>query len=198
MMEFGFGVIAALAAIGGWILGVVGFFLALAARTEIARLRRTIADTYPQPQADTHPRPQADSYQPPQPVSPPAAAPVATPPPPPPEPADQPWEQAAPEAPSRDLEAVLTTRWGVWLGAAALMLAGVFLVRYAVDQGLLGPGPRCVLAGLLGCALIVAAEWLRRREALHPEIADQAAPGLAAGGARCCSVRATGPACCMR
>ena len=42
MMEFGFGVIAALAAIGGWILGVVGFFLALAARTEIARLRRTI------------------------------------------------------------------------------------------------------------------------------------------------------------
>ncbi|HEX3405082.1 MAG TPA: DUF2339 domain-containing protein [Acetobacteraceae bacterium] len=182
MMEFGFGVIAALAAIGGWILGVVGFFLALAARTEIARLRRTIADTYPQPLADTYPQPLADSYQPPQPVSPPAAAPIATPPPPPPEPADQPWKQAAPEAPSRDLEAVLTTRWGVWLGAAALMLAGVFLVRYAVDQGLLGPGPRCVLAGLLGCALIVAAEWLRRREAVHPEIADQAAPGLAGGG----------------
>ena len=85
-------------------------------------------------------------------------------------------------APSRDLEAVLTTRWGVWLGAAALVLAGVFLVRYAVDQGLLGPGPRRVFAGLLGAALIVSAEWLRRQEVVHPGIADQTAPGLAAGG----------------
>ena len=62
------------------------------------------------------------------------------------------------------------------------MLAGVFLIRYAVDQGLLGPATRCVLAALLGIALIVAAEWLRRREVLRPGITDQAAPGLAAGG----------------
>ena len=77
---------------------------------------------------------------------------------------------------------MLTARWGVWLGAAALVLAGVFLVRYAVDEGLLGPAIRCVLAALLGAALIVAAEWLRRREVLRPDITDQAAPGLAAGG----------------
>jgi uncharacterized membrane protein len=50
---------------------------------------------------------------------------------------------APPEA-RPDIEALLTARWGVWLGAAALVLAGVFLVRYAVDQGLLGPTPRCI------------------------------------------------------
>jgi len=73
-------------------------------------------------------------------------------------------------------------RWGVWLGAVALVMAGVFLVRYAAEQGLLGPAPRCALAGLLGLALIVGAEWLRRWENVPSGIADQAAPALAAGG----------------
>ncbi len=91
----------------------------------------------------------------------------------------------APAKPSRDLETLLTARWGVWLGSAALLLAGVFLIRYAVEQELLGPGARCVLAALLGVALLAAAEWLTRHE--PPEIpgpfhADQAPAGLAAGG----------------
>jgi uncharacterized membrane protein len=73
----------------------------------------------------------------------------------------------------------------VWIGALALLLAGVFLIRYAVERGLLGPAPRCVLATLLGIALLAAAEWLRRRTA--PEIpgptgGDQAPAALAAGG----------------
>jgi len=135
-----------------------------------------------------------------------AAEPIAVPPPvPSPEPAAErageeawppaqasPW-QAMPPAPGPpppeppppqriDLEALLTMRWGVWLGAVALVMAGVFLVRYAAEQGLLGPGTRCALAGLLGLALIVGAEWVRRREALRPGVADQAAPALAAGG----------------
>ena len=81
-----------------------------------------------------------------------------------------------------DFETLLTTRWGVWLGSGALLLAGVFLIRYAVDEGLLGPATRCVLAVLLGIALLVGAEWLRRREALEEVLKDRAAPGLAAGG----------------
>src|SRR5205807_877827 len=72
--------------------------------------------------------------------------------------------QAAPPPRKRmDLEVLLTQRWGVWLGAAALLLAAVFLVRTAVEQGWLGPAPRCALAVLLGAALIGCAEWLRRR-----------------------------------
>ena len=167
MSEIEFAIVVLLAIAGGWVIGIVGFFQAKMARREIAQLRRAVADLRPAPPP---PSPEVRSPEtrpwrlPESPVAPPLP------------------QSAEPAAPSRDLEAVLTTRWGVWLGAAALVLAGVFLVRYAVDQGLLGPGPRCVLAGLLGAALIVGAEWLRRQDAERPGISDQAAPGLAAGG----------------
>ncbi|MFC7543570.1 DUF2339 domain-containing protein [Siccirubricoccus deserti] len=93
--------------------------------------------------------------------------------------------EAAPVRARPGLEEALTLRWGVWLGAGALLLAGVFLVRTAVEEGWLGPGPRCALAGLLGLLLISGAEWLRRRPAAdRPNIPwqDQAPPALAAGG----------------
>jgi uncharacterized membrane protein len=89
-------------------------------------------------------------------------------------------------APPIDIEALLTARWGVWLGAAALLLAGVFLIRYAVEQELLGPGLRCVLAALLGVVLLAGAEWLTRHAGPTlpgPLRVDQAPGGLAAGGA---------------
>jgi uncharacterized membrane protein len=166
-------VLLVIALIGSWVLGVVGFFRALSAHAEIATLRRTVEALG------------ASSATAPRELRP-ASVPEVAPPPVP----EQPEFPAtilepagtAPPAARPDIEVLLTARWGVWLGAAALVLAGVFLVRYAVDQGLLGPSPRCILAALLGAALIVAAEWLRRREILQPGITDQAAPGLAAGG----------------
>ena len=167
MTEIEFAIVVLLAVAGGWVIGIVGFAQAIMARKEIAQLRGALADLRraPGPPSPEVRSPETRPWRLPQP-------PVAP----------QPPRSAEPAAPSRDLEAVLTTRWGVWLGAAALVLAGVFLVRYAVDQGLLGPGPRCAFAGLLGGALIVGAEWLRRQEVARPGIADQAAPGLAAGG----------------
>ena len=161
-------VLFVLALIAGWFLGVIAFFKVLSARSEIAALRRRLEALA---SGDTAP------------ASVPFVPPVVT------EPAAEPppfaAESAEPlaEAPPRpDIEALLTARWGVWLGAAALVLAGVFLVRYAVEQGLLGPAPRCVLAALLGLALLAAAEWLHRREAPQPGMTDQAPPALAAGG----------------
>lgn len=56
------------------------------------------------------------------------------------------------------------TRWVVWVGGLALALGGIFLVRYSIEQGLVGPGVRIMLAGLLAAALIVAGEWQRRTE----------------------------------
>jgi uncharacterized membrane protein len=53
------------------------------------------------------------------------------------------------------------TRWVVWVGGIALALGGVFLVRYSIEQGLVGPGVRIMLGGLLAAALIVAGEWQR-------------------------------------
>ena len=88
-------------------------------------------------------------------------------------------------APRPRPRSVLTTSWGVWLGSAALLLAGVFLVRYAVEQELLGPAARCGVAALLGLVLLAAAEFLHRHEGpplVGPFRIDQAPSGLAAGG----------------
>lgn len=105
--------------------------------------------------------------------------------PPPFEPEAQPVAGAMPAAPKRSLEETLTLRWGVWLGAAALLLAAIFLLRIAVEEGWLGPEARCVLAALLGFALIAAGEWLERRP-LTRKLAmvrpDHAPPALTAGG----------------
>ncbi len=58
-------------------------------------------------------------------------------------------------------------RWTVWVGGLALALGGVFLVRFAVEQNLLGPVARICLGLLLAIALLVAGEWLRRGEKRH-------------------------------
>jgi uncharacterized membrane protein len=56
----------------------------------------------------------------------------------------------------------LGARWAVWVGGIALALGGVFLVRYAVEQDLIGPLARIVLGLLLAAGLMGAGEWLRR------------------------------------
>ena len=66
-----------------------------------------------------------------------------------------------------NLERSITSRWFVWLGAATLALAGVFLVREAVERGWLGPGVRVSLGFLAGLALIALGEWVRRRFPAH-------------------------------
>lgn len=58
------------------------------------------------------------------------------------------------------------TRWVVWAGGLALALGGIFLVRYSIQQGLIGPGVRIFLGALLAAALIAAGEWTRRKEKL--------------------------------
>ncbi|WP_376095162.1 DUF2339 domain-containing protein [Roseomonas sp. CCTCC AB2023176] len=83
---------------------------------------------------------------------------------------------------------MLTQRWGVWLGAVAILLAGVFLVRTALEQGWIGPVERCVAAAVLGFALVAAAEWMRRRPVTPageaaPEAGDAAPMPGAAGEA---------------
>jgi uncharacterized membrane protein len=58
------------------------------------------------------------------------------------------------------------TRWVVWVGGVALALGGIFLVRYTIQQGLIGPGVRIMLGALLALALVFAGEWARRGERL--------------------------------
>ncbi len=158
--------------VAGYVLGIAGFFSAQSAHRELRRLRTQLeGGAVPDTLRPAVPEP-----------------PIWQPAPPAPEPAFEPAPllvETEPPPPARsgfDIEMLLTQRWGVWAGAAALLLAGVFLVRVVAEAGLLGPGPRCAMAGLLGFALLAAAEWLRRRPA--PEGApwiDLAPSALAAG-----------------
>ena len=66
--------------------------------------------------------------------------------------------------PSATLEERFGTQWVVWIGGLALALGAIFLVRYTVEQGLLGPGVRIFLAAVFAAILIAAGEWTRRKE----------------------------------
>ncbi|MFG1317300.1 DUF2339 domain-containing protein [Xanthobacter autotrophicus] len=119
------------------------------------------------------PRPPDQAAAPPEPARPPAMHDVTRPPslstP------SQP-EDAAPPVPPRPgfdagqlkerfagFEEKVGARWAVWVGGLALALGGVFLVRFAVEQDLIGPAMRVGLGLLLAVALLAGGEVLRRR-----------------------------------
>jgi uncharacterized membrane protein len=106
--------------------------------------------------------------------------------PPPAPPAGMEKAAPSPEEPSRDIESALGARWAVWVGGLALALGGIFLVRYTIEAGLLGPAARVSLAGALGIVLIAVAEYLRRTRLEMPSPGAKGAylPGiLTAAGA---------------
>ncbi|MEM9531164.1 MAG: DUF2339 domain-containing protein [Pseudomonadota bacterium] len=57
----------------------------------------------------------------------------------------------------------LQANWMTWLGGGCVSLAGLFLVRYSMDQGWLGPVARIAAALITGALLVTGAEYLRRR-----------------------------------
>ena len=167
-------------------------------RFEIVSLRRELADTGAQPPAPAN-----------QGVTPAAAERVVAPEPrsietPPivvrqPE---QPRQTVQPPAPveepvvatdgaatdwartSASIERMVAANWLVWVGGAALALGGIFLVRFAWEQGYFGPLARTIAATLAGIAMIAASEWLRRRVPADAEGQISRAPLLvAAAGA---------------
>jgi uncharacterized membrane protein len=81
-----------------------------------------------------------------------------------------PLTSPAPAAASRKssvgFEERFGTRWVVWVGGVALALGGIFLVRYTVQQGLIGPAVRIILGALLALTLVGIGEWSRRSERL--------------------------------
>lgn len=98
-------------------------------------------------------------------------------------PAEIPPPAATPTAPA--FEESLTSRWFVWLGAVALALGSVFLVKYSIERGWMGPAVRVLLGGALGLALSLGGEALRRRPlqravaAIRP---DYVPPALTSAG----------------
>jgi uncharacterized membrane protein len=185
-MEIFFGLIVLLLLLGVPVAAIVALAksAALGARLRglefrLAALERatTAAAAAPEPSAPvsppTPPAPEASSIaaDPEIPAQEPAAPPAA------PEPALAATSpiapesaasraQAVPAAPAMSLEERLGTQWAVWVGGLAVALGGIFLVRYSIAQGLIGPGVRITLGALLALALVVAGEWARRSERL--------------------------------
>ena len=58
----------------------------------------------------------------------------------------------------------LVEHWLVWLGGATIALGGAFLVKLSIDYGLLTPLVRVTLGILLGIALSVGGEWVKRHD----------------------------------
>jgi uncharacterized membrane protein len=185
-------VILVLIALAIPVLGFVGFFIAVGARNQgretQARLERLEAALraaglkIPETQADMPFAPVPAETGPATPTETPAPAqePIpaatetfeATPEPAPvaqdPEPGVQP--PAAPAGPRPSLEERIGTRWVVWVGGLALGLGGLFLVRFAIDEGFFGPGARIFAGTLFALALLAAGEWMRRRESGAPVV----------------------------
>ncbi|MGN7291731.1 DUF2339 domain-containing protein [Rhizobium sp. SAFR-030] len=68
----------------------------------------------------------------------------------------------APAPPRQSFESRFGARWPVWVGGLALALGGIFLVRYSIDSGLLGPAARLGLAAVFGLLLAATGEFMRR------------------------------------
>ena len=104
----------------------------------------------------------------PAPPPPPIVAAPAEPSPPPEPSAPSltavPLSPPSPSPPKIGFEEKFGTRWVVWVGGVALALGGIFLVRYTIQQGLIGPGVRIFLGALLALALVAVGEWSRRTE----------------------------------
>ncbi|MXO62610.1 DUF2339 domain-containing protein [Qipengyuania oceanensis] len=81
---------------------------------------------------------------------------------------------------SFDFEDIFGRKLPIWGGGVALAVAGVFLVRYAIDAGLLTPSVRVVMAFLFGIGLIGGAEVARRFE--HKVADERVQQALAGAG----------------
>ncbi|MCR2833084.1 DUF2339 domain-containing protein [Parerythrobacter lacustris] len=66
--------------------------------------------------------------------------------------------------PRFDFEDLFGRLLPIWAGGVALAVAGFFLVRYSIEQGLLGPTVRTALGFLFGTGLIAGAELAYRQE----------------------------------
>ena len=83
---------------------------------------------------------------------------------------------------SFDFEDIFGRKLAIWAGGVTLAVAGVFLVLYSIEQGLVTPGLRVAMAFLFGFGLIAAAEaaYRFRERVADPRVAQAlAGAGLA-------------------
>ncbi len=115
--------------------------------------------------------PEAPAAADPPPAPEPAAIPASAPPEPEKTYSDIPPQRPRPkpdgDSPS-PWEWVLSVNWLVWVGGVALALGGIFIVKYSIDNNLLGPWSRIIVGIVLGVIMLAVGEWFRRQ----PEYAE--------------------------
>lgn len=180
MDEFVFFILVGVALV---LLGPIAFIMALVQQSKVRRLNEQVQGleqalyglrgqvfgagvaSEPSPETTTapvpEPRPQSAPVAPPvqpqsvfdEPISAPRpnAQPEVTPPAPR-------VSVPAPKPPSKrkGFEQTLAANWMVWVGGLAIAMGGLFMVRVAIDAGLLGPLARVIMAAVMGAGLIVA------------------------------------------
>jgi uncharacterized membrane protein len=133
-----------------------------AVEQQLAELVQRTTQTPEVAPAAAAPRPAAAPQAAPLPgAAPEPAQPESTPPPPSPAPPST--TPAAPE-PEIGFEERFGTRWTVWIGGVALALGGIFLVKYSIEAGLIGPKLRLFFGALLAATLVAGGAWTRRKE----------------------------------
>ncbi|MFV8783512.1 DUF2339 domain-containing protein [Microbulbifer sp. SA54] len=184
-----FGLLLLLMVICGSLLGLVSYFEVRRLRTEVQQLRADLSGSgSSQPAAAGA---GASGREPPiQSASEPVAAVPAGPAPIPPAQGSVPKPRpviargAAPaggrvKSPVSPLWSHIRDNWMVWLGGGCVALAGIFLARYGIEQGLLGPRVRVAMGLVTAAVLYLVSEYLRRKTGgSHPAFA-----ALAGGGA---------------
>lgn len=68
-----------------------------------------------------------------------------------------------PAAPGPSWESRIAAQWTVWVGGVALAFAGIFAIKYSIEQGFFSPEVRLSAAALFGLALIAFGEFMRRQ-----------------------------------
>ncbi len=170
-----FGLLVAGVILGGFTLGIIGFFKAQRLERNIYEIKKYLAGL---PNIAVE-----------------RAVEVLTPSPPEPEveassqPIEQKIETVAEEvvaplfasrAPARDLERNLASRWFVWVGGIAVALAGLLFVKYAHEQGLISPFLRVLIGLLIAAGLVASGEYVRRSRGIN--IVDYVPAALSAAG----------------
>ncbi|WP_339643364.1 DUF2339 domain-containing protein [Jannaschia helgolandensis] len=75
----------------------------------------------------------------------------------------------------------LSVNWFYAVAAASLALAGIFLVQYGAEQGLLPPPVRVIAALIFGAGLIAGGELIRRRFGDGEDVATAYLPSVLSG-----------------
>ena len=153
-------------------MAIIALVMAIGARERIRLIERRLAGLESALAAGAMPRaapateaPGARPQPPPEPIVQTGADAIVPPEPAPAEPSPGGAPLTVPEMPAIEpsFEERFGTRWAVRIGGLALALGGIFLARYAIEAGVIGP---IALGALLALCLVAAGEWTRRQEAL--------------------------------